>query len=46
VQIFTTKEEEQALIPERNAVDWRRENRIPDSDDIQISDMANNLKKI
>jgi hypothetical protein len=35
VQIFITKEEEQALIPERNTVDWRRENRIPDSDDIQ-----------
>jgi hypothetical protein len=36
VQMFITKEEEQALgIPERNTVDWRRENRIPDSDDIQ-----------
>ena len=36
VQMFITKEEEQALgILERNTVDWRRENRIPDSDDIQ-----------
>src|SRR6266852_4283340 len=36
VQMFITKEEEQALgIPERNTVDWRRENKIPDSDDIQ-----------
>jgi hypothetical protein len=33
VQIFITKEE--ALIPESNTVDWRGENRIPDSDDIQ-----------